>query len=117
MVQVLIKCLELVQNKLEKIGPINPMAMEAYEEVKKRNDFITEQREDLIQAKESLKATIDEIDLAARANFMEAFEKIKDQENHHSYLQEMLVKTIQTQDAMEGMMAFRQKRTPQWKGK
>ena len=68
---------DAIKNKLEKIGPINPMAMEAYEEVKKRNDFITEQREDLIQAKESLKATIDEIDLAARANFMEAFEKIK----------------------------------------
>ena len=67
-----------IKIKLEKIGPINPMAMEAYEEVKKRNDFITEQREDLLQAKESLKATIDEIDLAARANFMEAFEKIKD---------------------------------------
>ena len=67
-----------IKIKLEKIGPINPMAMEAYEEVKNRNDFITEQREDLLQAKESLKATIDEIDLAARANFMEAFEKIKD---------------------------------------
>ena len=67
-----------IKNKLEKIGPINPMAMEAYDEVKKRNDFITEQREDLLQAKESLKATIDEIDLAARANFMEAFGKIKE---------------------------------------
>jgi chromosome segregation protein len=69
---------DLIKNKLEKIGPINPMAMEAYDEVKKRNDFITEQREDLVQAKESLRATIDEIDLAARANFMEAFEKIKE---------------------------------------
>jgi len=69
---------DTIKIKLEKIGPINPMAMEAYEEVKNRNDFITEQREDLLQAKESLKATIDEIDLAARANFMEAFEKIKD---------------------------------------
>jgi len=69
---------DIIKNKLEKIGPINPMAMEAYDEVKKRNDFITEQREDLLQAKESLIATIDEIDLAARANFMEAFEKIKE---------------------------------------
>jgi len=48
---------------------------------------------------------------------LEAFEKIKSQENHHSYLQEMFIKTLQTQDAMEGMMAFRQKRKPQWKGK
>jgi chromosome segregation protein len=69
---------ETIKTKLDKIGPINPMAMEAYEEVKKRNDFITEQREDLLKAKESLVATIDEIDLAARANFMEAFENIKE---------------------------------------
>jgi len=69
---------DTIKTKLDKIGPINPMAMEAYEEVKKRNDFISEQREDLIQAKESLVATIDEIDLAARANFMEAYEKIKE---------------------------------------
>ena len=67
-----------IKTKLDKIGPINPMAMEAYEEVKKRNDFITAQREDLIKARESLYTTIDEIDLAAKANFMEAFEKIKE---------------------------------------
>jgi chromosome segregation protein len=67
-----------IKVKLDKIGPINPMAMEAYEEVKIRNDFITAQREDLLKARESLNATIDEIDLAAKANFMDAFEKIKD---------------------------------------
>jgi chromosome segregation protein len=62
---------------MEKIGPINPMAMEAYDEIKKRHDFILGQKEDLIRAKASLTSTMDEIDLAARAGFMEAFEKIK----------------------------------------
>ncbi len=66
-----------VKEKMERIGPINPMAMEAYEEIKERNDFITTQKEDLMQAKESLNTTMGEIDLAARASFMEAFEKIK----------------------------------------
>jgi chromosome segregation protein len=66
-----------IKEKMEKIGPINPMAMEAYDEIKKRHDFISDQKEDLIKAKESLKSTMDEIDLAARASFMEAFEIIK----------------------------------------
>ena len=65
------------KEKMEKIGPINPMAMEAYDEIKKRHDFISGQKEDLINAKESLTSTMDEIDLAARASFMEAYEKIK----------------------------------------
>ncbi len=66
-----------VRDKMDRIGPINPMAMEAYEEIRERNDFITTQKDDLIKAKESLTTTMDEIDLAARASFMEAFEKIK----------------------------------------
>jgi chromosome segregation protein len=65
------------KEKMEKIGPINPMAMEAYDEIKQRYDFISGQKEDLVKAKESLTSTMDEIDLAARASFMEAFEKIK----------------------------------------
>ena len=72
---------EIVQKhkeKLDKIGPINPMAMEAYDELKIRYDFITSQKEDLIQAKESLLSTISEIDLVARETFLDAFGKIKE---------------------------------------
>jgi chromosome segregation protein len=52
--------------------------MEAYEEIKGRNDFIISQKEDLRKAKESLLATMQEIDLVAKANFMEAFTIIKE---------------------------------------
>jgi chromosome segregation protein len=72
---------EIVQKhkeKLDKIGPINPMAMEAYDEIKIRYDFITSQKEDLIQAKVSLLSTISEIDLVARETFLDAFGKIKE---------------------------------------
>ncbi|WP_143960865.1 chromosome segregation protein SMC [Litoribacter populi] len=65
------------KEKLDKIGPINPMAMEAYNEIKERHTFITEQKEDLIKAKESLVSTIKEIDLVARETFLDAFDKIK----------------------------------------
>ncbi len=72
---------EIVQKhkeKLDKIGPINPMAMEAYDEIKIRFDFITSQKDDLIKAKESLLSTISEIDLVARETFLDAFGKIKE---------------------------------------
>lgn len=68
---------EKLKNRMENMGPINPMAMEAYEEIKERHDFIIEQREDLFKAKESLIATIGEIDAVAKDTFMDAFEKIK----------------------------------------
>ena len=76
--ETLLEMVETARLKIERIGPINPMAMEAYEEIKERNDFITVQKEDLLKAKESLVTTMEEIDLAARASFMSAFEKIKD---------------------------------------
>jgi chromosome segregation protein len=66
------------KEKLEKIGPINPMAMEAYDEIKVRYDFITSQKEDLIKAKESLLSTIKEIDQVAKETFLDAFGKIKE---------------------------------------
>ncbi|MDG1278518.1 MAG: chromosome segregation protein SMC [Algoriphagus sp.] len=66
------------KEKLEKIGPINPMAMEAYDEIKVRYDFITTQKEDLIKAKQSLLSTISEIDQVAKETFLDAFAKIKE---------------------------------------
>ncbi|WP_339880718.1 chromosome segregation protein SMC [uncultured Algoriphagus sp.] len=66
------------KEKQEKIGPINPMAMEAYDEIKVRYDFITAQKEDLIKAKQSLLTTIQEIDQVAKETFLDAFAKIKE---------------------------------------
>ena len=65
------------KDKIERIGPINPMALEAYDEIKERHSFIEGQKEDLVKAKESLVATIDEIDLVAKATFLDAFGKIE----------------------------------------
>ena len=65
------------KNKMEKIGPINPIAMEAYNEIKERNDFILTQKEDLIKATKSLQMTIGEIDTVAKDIFIKGFDKIK----------------------------------------
>lgn len=67
-----------LRNRIDTIGPINPMAMEAFEEIQERHTFITEQKEDLLNAKESLLTTIGEIDEVAKETFMDAFQHIKD---------------------------------------
>jgi len=67
-----------IREKLDNMGPINPMAMEAYTEIKQRNDFIIAQKDDLIKAKESLFSTINEIEMVASETFMQAFNKIKE---------------------------------------
>ena len=66
------------REKLDRIGPINPMAMEAYEEIKERHTFITNQKKDLAEAKDSLMNTIEQIDTAAKEAFLLAFYQIKE---------------------------------------
>jgi len=67
-----------IRERIDTMGPINPMAMEAYNEIKERNDFILTQKDDLVKAKESLFNTIAEIEGVASQTFMDAFQKIKE---------------------------------------
>lgn len=67
-----------IKDRMETMGPINPMAMEAYNEIKQRNDFIIAQKDDLLKAKESLFSTISEIEGVASETFMTAFNQIKE---------------------------------------
>ncbi len=66
-----------LREKLDRMGPINPMAMDAYDEISQRHEFITTQKEDLLNAKESLMTTIEEIDAVAKEAFLAAFNNIK----------------------------------------
>ncbi len=66
------------KHQLDTYGPINPMAVEAYNEIQERHTFITTQKDDLIKAKESLLQTIEEIEKTARENFMTAFHSIRE---------------------------------------
>ncbi len=69
---------ERLRSQIDNYGPINPMAMEAYEEMNKRYTFIQEQKTDLLNAKASLLDTIKEIDDTAKEKFMDAFTQIRD---------------------------------------
>jgi chromosome segregation protein len=65
------------KSQLDNYGPINPMAVEAFNEIKERHTFIIEQKDDLAKAKESLLQTISEIEMTAKENFMKAFVEIR----------------------------------------
>jgi chromosome segregation protein len=67
-----------LRNSIEGLGNVNPMAIEAYNEVKERYDFIITQKNDLMSAQASLNDTISEIDEQAKAKFMEAFLMIRE---------------------------------------
>lgn len=69
---------EKLKSRIETYGEINPMAMEAYNEMKERHDFIVAQKNDLMNAKASLLQTIDEIETTAKEQFLNAFNSIKD---------------------------------------
>jgi chromosome segregation protein len=69
---------ERMKKRLENIGEVNPTAIEAFTEVKARYDFITEQKNDLVSAKDSLLATIDEVETTANARFKETFDAVRE---------------------------------------
>ncbi|MFD2244982.1 chromosome segregation protein SMC [Pontibacter ruber] len=76
-IEELTKHIAEAKTALDKMGPVNAMAAEAYTEIEERNRFITEQRNDLVNAKNALIDTINEIDTVAKEKFMDAFEQIK----------------------------------------
>lgn len=69
---------EKLKRQLDDFGSINPMAMEAYQEMNERYTFIVKEKQDLLDAKNSLLETIDEIDTVAKEKFMESFNQVRE---------------------------------------
>jgi len=69
---------EKLKRQLDDFGPINPLAVEAYNEMNTRYEFIQAQKKDLSEAKASLLETIKEIDDTARDKFMQAFSNVRE---------------------------------------
>lgn len=66
-----------LRGRLENYGEINPMAVEAFDEMKERAENITKQRDDILEAKKDLEVTIQEIEETATIQFLESFEKAR----------------------------------------
>jgi len=67
-----------VKKRIENYGEINPMAVEAYDEILARHDSMESQRDDILEAKASLLSTITEIDGDAKDKFLDAFNRARD---------------------------------------
>ena len=67
-----------MKKRLENLGEVNPTAIEAYTEMKKRYEFILEQKNDLVTAKDSLLQTIQEVEATANQQFLDTFNKVRE---------------------------------------
>lgn len=61
---------------LERLGPVNVLAAEEYDEQQERHGFLTTQRRDVAESVESLKVTILEINDASSQRFRETFDQV-----------------------------------------
>jgi len=68
---------QVLKERLKRIGTVNLLALEEYQSQKKRFDFLTSQLDDLLSAEKSLKEAIVIINKTARKLFLETFDKIK----------------------------------------
>ena len=69
---------EMLRQQLEALGPVNVLAIEEHEETSKRFEFLTTQRADLADAKQSLQQAIREIDATARELFFATFTQVRE---------------------------------------
>lgn len=67
-----------LKKRLENLGEVNPTAIEAFQEMKKRYEFILEQKNDLVSAKESLMQTIQEVEATANQQFLDTFNAVRE---------------------------------------
>jgi chromosome segregation protein len=67
-----------LKRRLDTYGEVNPMAIEAYNEIKERYDTISGQRNDILTAKENLIQTMKEIEETATARFLESFAQVRE---------------------------------------
>jgi chromosome segregation protein len=63
---------------LEGFGEVNLMALEEYQELKRRHDFLTEQQTDLQQALESLRKAIIRINRTTTKRFLDTFHLVNE---------------------------------------
>uniref|UniRef100_A0A7C4TII5 Chromosome partition protein Smc n=1 Tax=candidate division WOR-3 bacterium TaxID=2052148 RepID=A0A7C4TII5_UNCW3 len=70
-----------IKDRMAKLGVINPLSFEVYEQEKKRLDEFLAQRNDIIAAKQNLLKSIEELDTRAKERFILTFNEIKEKFN------------------------------------
>ena len=67
-----------LKEKLSRMGDVNLSAIQEYDDVAKRYEFLSKQESDLIEAKELLKKVIDKINRICSKRFKETFEQVNE---------------------------------------
>jgi len=65
-----------VKARIEALGPVNPQALEEFQEAQQRYDFLNAQRQDLLDSIRDTEKAIHDIDVESRRRFTEAFEAV-----------------------------------------
>ncbi|MBS9337712.1 chromosome segregation protein SMC [Fructobacillus parabroussonetiae] len=68
--------LSQLKRALNALGPVNVAAIQEYDEIKERYQFLTQQADDLEKAKATLQATIDEMDQEVQVRFKQTFDQV-----------------------------------------
>ncbi|MFA5261489.1 MAG: hypothetical protein WC450_09695, partial [Candidatus Omnitrophota bacterium] len=68
-----------LRKRCDAFGSVNLVAIEEFEELKQRFEFLTNQQSDLISAKHSLQQTIVKINRQTRQMFMDTFTKVSEE--------------------------------------
>ncbi|MDN6162426.1 MAG: chromosome segregation protein SMC, partial [Atopostipes sp.] len=71
------KEVRLLKKGIDELGPVNLNSIEEFERVNERYQFLSEQQDDLLEAKETLFNTMDEMDSIVEKSFKETFKQVK----------------------------------------
>jgi len=66
-----------LRDRIERMGPVNMMAIDEFAELEERHAFLSTQKDDLERSMASLRETIRKINRESRQRFVEAFEAIR----------------------------------------
>ncbi len=67
-----------LRKEIKEMGPVNTGAIQEFDRIKERWDFLTEQRTDLESARAQINTAIAEIDANTRGMFMETFTRVSE---------------------------------------
>jgi chromosome segregation protein len=71
--------IEKLKKRCESYGAVNLVAIEEFEELKGRHEFLTKQQSDLLTAREQLLSTIQKINRTTRQMFTDTFVKVNEE--------------------------------------
>ncbi len=71
--------IEILRKRCDSFGTVNLVAIEEFDELKQRFEFLTQQQSDLLAAKSQLMDTISKINRSTRQLFMDTFTKVSEE--------------------------------------